>query len=80
MNQLQYTLEPMRLILKEQPFLGGTTPNFADLAVAGCFAVCVSTLSLNLGTANALQQSMVFVPLSDHYCEDCILYILFLVP
>ena len=29
----------MRIILEEQPYLGGTDPNFADLAVAGNFAV-----------------------------------------
>lgn len=38
-KHLQGALEPMRRILEEQPFLGGSTPNFADLAVAGHFAV-----------------------------------------
>ncbi|KAL3148037.1 hypothetical protein ABBQ38_014327 [Trebouxia sp. C0009 RCD-2024] len=37
-KHLQGALEPMRRILEEQPFLGGSTPNFADLAVAGHFA------------------------------------------
>ena len=37
--QLQQALQPMRIILEEQPYLGGTDPNFADLAVAGNFAV-----------------------------------------
>ena len=57
-KQLQKSLEPMRLILKEQPFLGGTTPNFADLAVAGCFAVCATH---NLNAVITLQQLMVFL-------------------
>ena len=38
-KHFQGALEPMRCILREQPFLGGSTPNFADLAVAGHFAV-----------------------------------------
>lgn len=38
-KHFQDALEPMRLILQEQPFLGGASPNFADLAVAGNFAV-----------------------------------------
>ena len=37
--QFQQALKPMQIILEEQPFLGGTEPNFADLAVAGNFAV-----------------------------------------
>ncbi len=37
--ELQKALKPMQIILQEQPFLGGTEPNFADLAVAGNFAV-----------------------------------------
>lgn len=42
--QFQQALQPMRIILEEQPYLGGTDPNFADLAVAGNFAVwCHST-------------------------------------
>lgn len=64
-KQLQNTLEPMRLILKEQPFLGGTTPNFADLAIAGCFAVCALPFTLKSATAYGLQQSMVFLSSFD---------------
>lgn len=44
-KQLRKSLEPMRLILTEQSFLGGTTPNFADLAAAGYFAVCSLTFT-----------------------------------
>lgn len=60
-KQLQTNLEPMRLIVKEQPFLGGTVPNFADLAVAGCFAVCALTFTLNLDNANPFNGVLVFV-------------------
>ena len=38
-DELQKALEPMRVTIQEQPFLGGQEPNFADLAVAGAFAV-----------------------------------------
>jgi glutathione S-transferase len=31
------SLEPMRLALKSQPFLGGTAPNYADYIVFGGF-------------------------------------------
>jgi glutathione S-transferase len=31
------TLDPMRLTLKTQPFLGGETPNYADYIVFGAF-------------------------------------------
>ena len=41
-KHFQEALEPMRLILQEQPFLGGASPNFADLAVGGNFAVHLS--------------------------------------
>ena len=37
--ELQKALKPMQITLQEQPFLGGLEPNFADLAVAGNFAV-----------------------------------------
>lgn len=57
-KQLQKSLEPMRLILKEQPCLGGKTLNFADLAVAGHFAVCAPH---HLNTAITIQQLMVFL-------------------
>ena len=52
-KQLRKYLEPMRLILTEQPLLGGTTPNFADLAAAGYFAVCASTSTPKLDTVSA---------------------------
>ena len=58
MKQLQNSLEPMRLILREQPFLGGKNPNFADLAVAGYFAVCPI---LFFDPVSALQSPVVFV-------------------
>ncbi len=35
----QQALEPMRLLLSDQPFFGGSEPSFADFAVAGNFAV-----------------------------------------
>lgn len=53
-KQLRKYLEPMRLILTEQPFLGGTTPNFADLAAAGYFAVRALSFTPKLNTASAL--------------------------
>lgn len=52
-KQLRKNLQPMRLILTDQPFLGGTTPNFADLAAAGYFAVCPLTFTPKLDTAGA---------------------------
>ena len=39
MAALQKVLEPMRVTIQDQPFLGGEEPNFADFAVAGAFAV-----------------------------------------
>lgn len=39
LNALRKALQPLRVTLEDQPFLGGTEPNFADLAIAGAFAV-----------------------------------------
>jgi len=44
------TLEPMRIVLAAQPYLGGEAPVYADYAVFGCFqwARCVSSFPLLL--------------------------------
>lgn len=36
---LKSVLEPMRLTLQGQDFLGGSSPSYADCAAAGAFAV-----------------------------------------
>ena len=44
------SLEPLRALLKVQPYLGGTTPAYADYIVFGCFqwARCISPFRLLL--------------------------------
>ena len=44
------TLEPIRTVLKAQPYLGGKMPAYADYAVFGCFqwARCISSFPLLL--------------------------------
>lgn len=44
LSHLSGVLEPMRLTLQTQPYLGGSSPSYADFAVAGAFAVCMSVL------------------------------------
>ena len=39
-THLHAVLEPMRLTLRDQEFLGGQETSFADFAAAGAFAVC----------------------------------------
>jgi len=45
--RFQKSLEPMRLLLSDQPFFGGSEPKYADLAVAGAFAVCFAAISFS---------------------------------
>jgi len=42
------SLEPMRVVLRAQPFLGGGAPTYADYIVFGCFqwARCISAFRL----------------------------------
>ena len=42
------TLEPLRVVLKAQPYLGGERPTYADYIVLGSFqwARCVSSFEL----------------------------------
>ena len=43
---LKSVLEPMRLTLQGQDFLGGSSPSYADLAAAGAFAVSFVVMML----------------------------------
>ncbi len=47
LSHLNGVLEPMRLTLQAQDYLGGSSPSYADFAVAGAFAVCISALMLH---------------------------------
>ena len=49
LKTFQQALEPMRLLLSDQPFFGGSEPSYADFAVAGGFAVrfLAAPLTLN---------------------------------
>ena len=42
LNALRKALQPLRVTLEDQPFLGGSEANYADLAVAGAFAVSLA--------------------------------------
>jgi glutathione S-transferase len=48
MPNLRRSLEPVRRTIASQPFLGGTTPNFADMCMLGLFifAGTIGTLPL----------------------------------
>ncbi len=48
LSHLNGVLEPMRLTLQTQDYLGGCSPSYADFAAAGAFAVCVNALMLHL--------------------------------
>ncbi len=49
LKSFQQALEPMRLLLSDQHFFGGSEPSYADFAVAGGFAVgfLAAPLTLN---------------------------------
>ncbi len=42
LSHLNGVLEPMRLTLQTQDYLGGSSPTYADFAAAGAFAVCMN--------------------------------------
>jgi len=44
------SLEPLRISLRDQPFIGGSEPRYSDYAVFGCFqwARCISPFPLLL--------------------------------
>jgi len=44
LSHLNGVLEPMRLTLQTQDYLGGSSPTYADFAAAGAFAVCMNAL------------------------------------
>ena len=44
LSHLNGVLEPMRLTLQAQDYLGGSSPSYADFAAAGAFAVCMNAL------------------------------------
>lgn len=48
LKTFQQALQPMRLLLADQPFFGGFEPSYADFAVAGEFAVGFLTAPLTL--------------------------------
>ena len=51
LTKSQQSLEPMRAVLSQQGFFGGSNPNYADFAVAALFTVGALELHVRSTTA-----------------------------